>query len=209
VPDYAQSWYFVRDIGRESVEDIYSRVIKCAEGAALMTGTTMEVNLITGTYPYLPNHELSRLLAKNMQFVGAPDFSEEDQAFGKAMQRHLDIEEKGFSTDVEEYSDEETRGGGSTDVADVSWLIPTSGEMNVATMPEGIPWHSWAVASSAGSQAGIKAMIVAGKTMAASVVEVMMDTKIAERAKTEFDEKTEGFTYKSAVPMDQNAPSTE
>jgi len=209
VPDYAVVWYFVRDNTREGVEQVYERVLKCAEGAALMTGTEMEVNLITGTYEYLPNHELTRLLDRNLRLVGPPEFTEQDQAFAKEMQKNLGVEEKGFNTGIEEYSDTETRGGGSTDVADVSRLVPTSGEMDISTMPPGVPAHSWAVASSSGSPAGFKGMLVAAKTLAASSIEAMMDTKIVEKAQAEFKDKTKGFTYRSAVPVEKKPPIPE
>ena len=209
VPDYAKAWYFVRDNNREGVEHVYARVIKCAEGAALMTETELEVNLITGTYAYLPNHELSRVLDRNLRMVGPPPFSAEDQSFAKEMQRNLGVPEKGFSTEIKEYSDEEKRGGGSTDTADVSRLIPTSGELAIATMPEGIPAHSWAVASCSGSQGGLKGMIVAAKTIAASCIEVLMDTEIVEKAQGEFKERTKDYAYRSAVPVDQMPPLPE
>lgn len=206
VPDYAVVWYFVRDNTREGVEQVYQRVLKCAEGAALMTETTMEVNLITGTYEYLPNHELTRLLDRNLHLAGPPQYTEKDQAFAKELQRNLSVTEEGYSTGIEEYTDTETRGDGSTDVADVSRLVPTSGEMTIATMPEGIPWHSWAVATCAVSPAGYAGMMVAAKTLAASSIEAMMDTKIVENAHAEFKDKTKGFTYRSAVPDDKKPP---
>ena len=206
VPDYAKAWYFVRDNTREGIEHVYKRVMKCAEGAALMTETDLEVNLITGTYAYLPNHELTRLLDRNLRMVGPPPFSAEDQAYAKEMQRNLGVEEKGFSTEIREYSDEEKRGGGSNDVADVSRLIPTSGELTIATNPQGIPGHSWAVASCSGSPGGLKGMMVAAKTIAASSIEVLMDTEIVEKAQAEFKERTKDLPYKSAVPVDQLPP---
>jgi len=206
VPDYAKVWYFVRDVDRPGVDHVYQRVLKCAEGAALMTETDMEVNLITGCYEYLPNHVLTRLLDKNLRLVGPPEFTEEDQAYAKEMQKNLDVPEKGLIAEIPEFEENESPGGGSTDTADVSWLVPTSGELGIATVPAGVPWHSWAVASSSGCSAGFKGMHVAAKTLAASAVEVLMDTKIIDEAQKEFREKTKDFTYKCAVPLNQNPP---
>jgi aminobenzoyl-glutamate utilization protein B len=209
VPDYVKTWYFVRDNEREGVEEVYERVLKCAEGAALMTGTTWEAKLLTGTYSYMPNHELTRVQDKNLRIVGAPAFTAEDHAFGKALQRAFGVEEKGFSTNVTEYKDEETRGGGSTDVADVTRLVPTSGEMDVATLPPGIAGHSWGVTAASGSPAGMKGMLVAAKTLALSGIDCLLDTKIVERAQAEFKEKTKDFTFRSAVPAGQAPPLPE
>nr|WP_321268636.1 amidohydrolase [uncultured Sulfurimonas sp.] len=209
VPDYAKVWYFVRDVDRPGVDHVYNWVLKCAEGAALMTETEMEVNLLTGCYEYLPNHALTKLLDKNLRFVGPPKFTEEDQEYAKEMQRNLGVPEKGLLNDIPEYSDKETTGGGSTDVADVSWLVPISGELGITTTPAGVPWHSWAVSSSSGCSAGFKGMHTAAQTLATSAIEAFMNTKIVEEAKTEFRESTKDFTYTCAVPLNQKPPLPE
>ncbi|MFC1692410.1 amidohydrolase [Candidatus Latescibacterota bacterium] len=207
VPDYARVWYFVRDARREGVDEVYERVLKCAEGAALMTGTTMEVNLITGVYEYLPNHVLSSVVDRNFRMIGTPQFSGEEQAFAREMQRNLEIEEKGLKTEIEEFEEpKKLTGTGSTDVAEVSWLIPTSSQLEIAAKPEGAPGHSWAVTSCSGSSIGLKVMLTASKILAATGIEILMDTDIVKKAHKEFEKKTEGFTYKSSVPEGQKPP---
>jgi aminobenzoyl-glutamate utilization protein B len=146
VPDYARVWYFVRDSTRQGVDDVYARVIKCAEGAALMTGTTMEVKMITGAYNYLPNRAISEVVQKNLQSVGLPQYTPEEQAFARAVQKNLGIEEKGIKTEITPFEETKVVSGGSTDASDVSWLVPMNGELGIATNPEGSPGHSWAVA---------------------------------------------------------------
>jgi aminobenzoyl-glutamate utilization protein B len=209
VPDYARVWYFVRDDSRAGVEDVYARVLKCAEGAALMTGTTHEVNLITGVYNYLPNKTLSAVLDRNLRALGAPKFTSEEQAFARAMEKTLGVKEEGFSTKVEPFEEPKTISGGSTDVSDVSWNVPTSGEMGVATVPLGAPWHSWAVASSVCSSAGFRGMITASEVLATSGIDILLDPSIVEKAKAEFTEKTKGFTYRSPIPDGQKPPVPE
>jgi len=206
VPDYAKVWYFVRDVDRPGVEAIYERVLKCAEGAALMTETSMEVNLITGVYDYLPNHTLSAIVDKNLRTIGIPQFTEEEQAFAKEMQNNLGIEEEGLSSEIETFEEPKEISGGSTDCADVSWIVPTAGELGVVTAPLEIPWHSWAVVSCSASTIGFKGMNTAAKVLAASCIEVLMDKNAVMKAREEFTEKTKGFTYKSAVPHDQKPP---
>jgi aminobenzoyl-glutamate utilization protein B len=206
VPDYARSWYFVRDATRGGVEDVYARVLKCAEGAALMTGTTYEVNLITGVYNYLPNKTLSAVLDRNFRAVGAPAFTPEEQAFARAMQKTLGMKEDGLSTKIEPFEEPKTVSGGSTDVSDVSWNVPTNGEVSVAARPLGSPSHSWTVASSSCSSAGFRGMITAAEVVAASGIDLLLDPSIIEKAKTEFAEETKGFTYRSPIPDGQKPP---
>jgi len=209
VPETATVWYFVRDVNREGVEHAYERVLKCAEGASIMTDTTYDVRLVTGTYNYLPNGVLSHLLYDNLKEIGPPEFTDEEVAFAKAMQRAIGREENGFKTGIDDYPVNQRASRASTDASDVSWIAPTSGELGVTTSPRGIPGHSWCVASASGASSGLKGMIVAGKVLAASGVEALMDKKIVEEAQKEFREKTEGFTYKSALPADQKPPLPE
>jgi aminobenzoyl-glutamate utilization protein B len=206
VPEFAKSWYFVRAVTRKEVEETYARVIKCAEGAALMTGTTMKAEIITGVYNYLPNRTLSEVMDRNLRAVGAPAFTAEEQAFGRAMQKTLGVKQEGYSTKIEAFEEPKGVSGGSTDASDVSWVVPTSGEMGVATNPLGSPGHSWAVASSSCSGAGLRGMITAAEVIAASGIDLLLDPGIIDKAKAEFVEKTKGFTYKSAVPEGQKPP---
>jgi len=211
VPDYTRVWYFVRDINRKGVEEVYARVLKCAEGAVIMTETTMEVNLITGVYNYLPNNTLSLVMHENFLMVGPPEFTEEEQAFAKEMQKNLGISQDGVSTKIEELKKPEKIARASTDVSDVTWIVPTSGELTVVTAPLEIPWHSWAVCSSSSSSIGLKGMNTAAKVLAASSIEVLMDKNIVEKARKEFDKKTDGFIYKSALTDGQKpqVPSSQ
>ena len=209
VPDFARVWYFVRDVDRKGVKEMYKRVIKCAEGAALMTETSMELNLITGVYEFLPNHTLSAVLDRNLREIGGPKFTGEEQLFAKEMQENLGIPEDGLSTEIEPFEEPKTVGGGSTDIADVSWIVPTAGELKIVSAPLGIPWHSWAVTSCSASTVGFKAMNTGAKVLALSAIEVFMDKNIVKKAREEFEEKTEGFIYKSAVPEGQKSPLPE
>ena len=206
VPNYACAWYYVRDSSRKGVEEVYQRVLKCAEGAALMTDTKLEVKLITGVYEYLPNYILSSVLYRNLKLVGAPKFSSDDQQFAKEIQKNLKIPCKGLSTFIERFEKSDRPSSYSTDVADVSWIVPTAGLLTVAAAPLGISGHSWAMTSSAGSPIGFKGMIVAAKILAASSIELFLDPKIIEKAQEEFKEKTKNFIYKSAVPLERKPP---
>jgi aminobenzoyl-glutamate utilization protein B len=206
VPDYAKVWYFVRNVDRASVDEVYARVLKCAEGAALMTETTMEVNLITGVYDYLPNNTLSAIVDRNFRKIGAPEFDSEEIAYAKEIQKSLGIEESGFSTVIEPFEKPKAVSGGSTDCADVSWIVPTAGELSVASFPHRAPGHSWAIVSCSATTAGMKGMVTGAKVLAASSLEVMLDKKALADARADFENDTKGFTYKSAVPDGQKPP---
>ncbi len=203
VPDYTKVWYYVRDKDRPGVEEVYNRVLKIAEGAATMTETTYEVFLNTGVYNYLPNRGVAEVIQKNLEWVGVPEYTEEENNFAKRLQESFGKEVVGLNKEIKPLKEPEGYlGGGSTDVADVSWIVPTAA-LSTQCWPPNTPGHSWGVVTSSGSSVGQKGMMLAAKTLAAAGIEVLLDKSIIERAQKEVKEKTKGFTYKSAVPKNQ------
>jgi aminobenzoyl-glutamate utilization protein B len=203
VPDSSRGWYYVRGKDRKEVEEVFARIIKIAEGAALMSGTAHSIHIHTGVYNYLKNKRVARLLHRNLIFVGPPRFSEEDLNFARQMQQTLKKKEEGMSQVIEPFSvPKGYSGGGSTDAADVSWLVPTA-SLNVACWPLNTPGHSWCVTSSSGSSIGFKGMQAAAKILACAGIDILLDPAILMEARQEFNEKTKGFIYKSAIPRNQ------
>ncbi|MHC4566918.1 MAG: peptidase dimerization domain-containing protein, partial [Planctomycetota bacterium] len=206
VPDYARVWYYVRDINRAEVGKYYSRILKIAEGAALATETTHKVHLITGVHEYLLNRPLQEALQKNLELVGAPKYTEAEQEFARSLQRMTGKEEKGFNDKIKPLPDEPGEiKGGSTDVADVSWIVPTAG-FRVTTAAEDAPWHSWATTACSGTRAGRKGAVVAAKVIATTGVDILTNPTLVKEAKAFFLEATEGKPYQSPVPIDQKPP---
>lgn len=206
VPEYAKVWYYVRDINREEVKKYYNRILKIATGAALATGTTHEVFLITGVHEYLLNRPLQEALQANLELVGAPKFAEDEQVFARALQKFVSKEEKGISEEIKPLADKpESPSGGSTDVAEVSWITPTAG-FNVATAAQEIPWHSWATTACHGTAAGRKGALIAAKIIAATGIDLLTQPKLIEKAKQFFETTTNGKPYQSPLPPDQKPP---
>ncbi len=203
VPAYARVWYYVRDSNRENVESHYAWLSQIAEGAALATQTTHEITLITGVHEILLNRPLQEAAQVNLEYVGAPVFSEDDHAFARELQGALGLEPLGYPTEIEPLEDEvEPPSGGSTDVAEVTKLAPGV-SLYVATAGLELPWHSWAAAASHGRPGAAKGAIVAAKTLAMTGIDFLMDADLRKRAKAEFDEKMKGQPYVSPVPRGQ------
>jgi aminobenzoyl-glutamate utilization protein B len=209
VPEYAKVWYYVREADREKVEEYYNWILKIAEGAAMATRTTHKVTLITGVHETMLNRPLQEAMQANLEIVGAPLFSEEYQEFALELQRSLEIEEKGLDTEIKPLADEpEPVSGGSTDVAEVSYIAPTV-SVGITSAAADIPWHSWATAASHGTEGSIAAAEVAAKVMALTGVDMLIDASLLERAKEFYLEKTEGKPYESPIPVDQAPPLPE
>lgn len=205
VPEYAKVWYYVRDTSRSNVEKYYDRILKIAEGAAMGTATTHKVTLITGVHEYNLNKPLLEAIQKNLQLVGPPTFTDEEQKWARDLQKSTEKEEQGFMTAIElmpEGWEELSPGGGSTDVAEVSFLSPTAG-FGVATAPQGVPWHSWATSSSHGTKASFRSAEVATKVLVLSGVDLFTNSELLADAKAYFQKKTAGKPYVSPIPKAQ------
>jgi len=203
VPAYAKVWYYVRDSNRKSVEAHYAWLTQIAEAAAMATQTTHKMTLITGVHEILLNRPLQEAAQANLEYIGAPVFSEEDRAFTEKLQTELGIEPTGYSSEVEPLeAGVEPPEGGSTDVAEVTRLAPGV-TILVATAGRDLPWHSWATAASHGRPGAARAASVAAKTLAMTAMDFLQDGELRNRAKAEFDEKTKDNPYVSPIPAGQ------
>jgi aminobenzoyl-glutamate utilization protein B len=145
-------------------------------------------------------------MQRNLELVGAPEFSDEDQAFARGLQKSLGIEEKGLSTAVEVLADgPDPLEGGSTDVAEVSYITPTV-SFNVTTAAADVPWHSWATSASHGTSGAVKGASVAARVIALMGVDMLTDADLLRRAKEYFVEMTGGKPYEAPIPKDQEPP---
>ncbi len=209
VPEYAKVWYYVRDLNRTTVEDYYSRIVKIAEGAALATRTAHKVFLITGVHETLLNRPLQEAMQKNFESVGTPRFSKSDQSFARNLQKFLGVEQKGYSEELEPLATTpEPASGGSTDVAEVSWITPTVG-FSVTTAAAEVPWHSWATSACHGTDAAVKGAQIATRLIALMGMDMVTDRDLMRRSREFFLDKTGGKPYESPIPLDQEVPLPE
>ena len=209
VPDYAKVWYYVRAVNRDEVEEYYNWILKIAEGAAMATRTTHEVYLTTGVHEMNLNRPLQEAMQANLELVGAPPFTEEDQAFAQELQKFIGIDEIGLAQEIKPLADEaEPTFGGSTDVAEVSQVTPTVG-FSMVTAAAGIPWHSWAATASHGTEGSVRATVAAAKVIALMGVDLLTDSDLLEEAKAFYMEKTGGAPYRSPIPVNQAPPVRE
>ncbi len=200
VPDFAEVFYYVRHPDPAEVAKIFDRVVKAAEGAAMGTGTTVDYEVIHGIYALLPNEALARVMDRNLRQVGGVNYTPEEQAFAEKIRATLpeDAPPLSSAAEVQPYV---RRGaeGGSTDVADVSWVVPTTG-LNTATWVPGTAAHSWQAIAAGGTSIGMKGMLVAAKTLALTAIDLFSDPKLLTEAKAEYQRAVgPNFAYTSLV----------
>jgi len=199
VPDYARVRCIIRDLTRDGVEEIFSRVRKIADGAALMADVQSALIVEGGYADTNTNFAGERLLHANLLWLGAIQYSAEEQEFARAIQRATGKETKGLNGSVQPLKEQPGPPPASTDVGDVSWTVPTI-NLSVTTAPTGTPWHAWPVVASAGMGIGHKGMMFAAKALAATMVDLFEDAPAREAIRAEFVQKTRGYVYKSYIP---------
>ena len=198
VPAFAEVYYYVRHPSRDEVKDVWERIVNAAKGAALGTDTKVEVEITGGVHDLLPNETLARAMYANLKEVGGYAMTDEEKAFGAEVQKTFTGKVPPLSStqDIAEY--QLRAGTASTDVGDVSWVVPTVG-MSAATWVPGTAAHSWQAVAAGGTSIGIKGMMMAAKSMALTAIDLYTNPALLEGAWKEFKGKTEGFTYEALI----------
>jgi aminobenzoyl-glutamate utilization protein B len=208
VPDFAESYYYVRHADPGTVMKIFDRLVKTGEGAALGTGTRMEYEVIGGVYNLLPNEPLARMMHAKLSEVGGVKYSPEERAFAERLYGHLDSPAmKLGSEEAVQAFDFERPGVGSTDVADVSWTVPTVG-LRTATWVPGTPAHSWQATAAGGMGIGYKGMNVASQTLALMGQELFTNPGLIVAARAEF-EKRRGPDFRYQPMLGDRKPALD
>ena len=196
VPDFAEVYYYVRHPDPLQVESIFERVAKAAEGAAMGTGTRVEHEVIHGLYAVLPNEPLARAMDANLRQVGGVTYDATERAFASTLRTSLGSDAPPIEQAAEVAPIEFYRSGGSTDVADVSWVVPTGG-LRTATWVPGTPAHSWQAVAAGGTTIGLKGMDVAAKTLAMTMVDLFTDAALRTAATEAYRAQLpDGFVYR-------------
>jgi aminobenzoyl-glutamate utilization protein B len=199
IPDFAEVYYYVRHPKRKDVVEIFDRVVKAAEGAALGTGTTMKYDIIGGTHDLLINKALAETMQANLDKVGGVNYTEEEIAFAKKIQptmvAPIDI---ATAAQVKPLTYINEGNSGSTDVGDVSYALPTVG-LRAATWVPGTAAHSWQAVASGGTEIGTKGMLVASKTMALTAIDLMSNPVLLAKAMEEFIKSKGDYKYKALL----------
>lgn len=200
VPDYARIWTRVRDTRRDGMMEVYNHVRDIAQGAALMTKTEYEISLVSGVHEILVNRTGGTALQKNLEALGDIQYTEEEIRYAKEIQKATGKEQSGLDGSIQPLEETlEHPSGGSTDVGDVSWIVPVV-RMSATIAPTGTPWHSWAVVACGGMSIGHKGMITAAKALSTTMVDLYLNPALVEDIKREFKERKADAVYSPILP---------
>ncbi|MEL0315522.1 MAG: amidohydrolase [Halieaceae bacterium] len=199
VPNFAESFYYVRHPNAAVLSEIWDRVIATAEAAAIGTGTELEYEVIHGNHSTLPNAVLAQLMHQQLTDIGAMPYDEAERAFALKIAETLPPNSyyPGRETEIQPFAESMTKG--STDVGDVSWNVPTAG-MRTATFVPGTGLHSWQAVAAGGMSIGHKGALLAAKAIAATAISLMEDPIALALAKEEFERRRgANFQYRALL----------
>ena len=223
VPEYARSWYYIRAPEVDQLERIYARVLDIARGAALMSGTEVEVEVIDAMYNVIPNKPIAAKIVENMRLIGVPELNEEERRFAEEIAKTIPEEVKAnelrkskrpnWEKLLDKLIDEEIPDPwgegeymmGSTDVGDVSWKAPAV-EFNTAAWVLGTPAHSWQSTAQSGSPLARRSLLFAAKTMSLTALDMLTDEDLLAKAREDHAARLRGRSYKPLIPGELRPP---
>lgn len=196
VPDFAEVYYYVRHPQASELAEIWARVMSAAEAAALGTSTEVRVETMHGNHSMLPNETLAKVMHRNLSLVGGYTMTSDELLFAQELEQSFGRKESllGLESKILPFGFD--RGKGSTDVGDVSWMVPTAG-LNTATWVPGTSAHSWQAIAAGGMSIGIKGMMIAAKTLALTTQTLMMNPDFTQQAEDEMIQRRgRDFVYR-------------
>ncbi len=206
IPARASVWWYFRDVTAEGARRLFERGEKIAEGAALMTNTTHETEVLSAVWPVRANQTLAEMIQRNTELVGMPEWTDDEQAYARELQQGAEVQVEGLRPDITPLDGPAEQRAPSNDCGDVSWAVP----MGRVSFPSNIPnvaFHHWAAGSALTTSVAHKGAVAGAKVLAASIVDLFVDPGLVEQAKETFEHELDGVVYRPLLPPDQKPPA--
>jgi len=204
IPDRGQIWWFVRDANMPAAKETFDKLVKIADGAALMTGTTYEMEIDAAAWPQLALRAVGETIQANIDAIGMPQWSEEEEAFAKKFQASLNLPVVGLNTKQYAFA-QRPQTAASNDNGDVTWAVPSAMLYYPGSVP-GVAYHNWPAGVTPTSTMTHKGMIAASKVLAGSILDFLTQPDLVKKAKAEHEETTNRIKYFSVLPADAKPP---
>jgi aminobenzoyl-glutamate utilization protein B len=205
VPAFAEVSLMARSPSAAVLDNVWERISKCAQAGALASETRFEFVQSTNYANVLPNDALSDTMARAMRKSGGYQYTPEERVFADTLQKSVDVSRKLLPPDQVETDHSEAAGSASSDVGDVSWVVPTA-QFTAATFVPGVGAHTWQAAACAGSSIGRKGMVVAARTLALAAVELFETPAELDAAKTDFEKRRAGRQWTTHITAGSKPP---
>lgn len=204
IPDTGQIWWFVRDASGPAAKEIYDKLVNVGKGAALMTGTTMEIEPFGAAWPSLVNRAIGETIQQNIELVGMPKWTEEENKLARGVQKLVGVKEVGLDAKVSPFRSG-TQTTSSNDIGDITWNVPT-GSLSFPSNAPGVQAHHWTAGILPATSIAHKGEVAGAKVLAASLLDLLTSPALIQKAKAQFQEDTKETKYFSLLPPDAKPP---
>ncbi len=204
IPDKAQIWWYIRDASGPAAKENFDKLVNIAQGAALMTGTRVEMEYVASAWPQLASRAIGEAIQSNAELVGMPRWTEEEMRFAREFQTALGLKPAGLNTAARP-SAGRAQAFSSNDSGDVTWNVP-SGLLNFPSSVPGVSYHNWQAAVTPVSPIAHKGEVAGAKVLAASVLDLLTSFDLLQKARSEFEVATRETKYFSLMPADAKPP---
>ncbi len=206
IPAKAAVWWYFRDPAADGARKLFERATKIAQGAALMTNTELEIDVHAAVWPTRGNQTLAELAQRNIEAVGVPEWTAEEQDFARSLQRAACVREDGLYASAPPLKGPSTQGASSNDSGDVTWKVPAARIFFPANVPN-LAYHHWSAGAALATSIAHKGGVAGAKALAATVIDVLHDPSIIATAKATFRRELGETTYRPLLPEGQQAPA--
>ena len=205
IPKRAQVWWYFRGPTAEAAMSVFERAKKVAEGAALMSNTSVEIDVQSAVWPVRGNRTLAELVQGEYEQIGAPVWTEEEDKLARTLQQRAGVKVEGLARDVARMKGPATQKPASNDAGDVSWKVPMAKFYFPANIPN-ISYHHWAAGVALATSIAHKGAVAGAKVLAASLIEIFANPAVVEESKKTFAEELGDSRWFSMLPKDQKPP---
>ena len=204
IPEVGQIWWFIRDATGPWAKENFDKLVNIARGAALMTGTTMEMEPFGAAWPSLGNKSIAEAIQKNIEMVGMPKWTEDEINFAKEVQKSIGAKEVGLLTQASPLHSD-TQNTSSNDIGDYTWNLPI-GSLRFPSAIPGVQAHHWTAGIAPTTSIAHKGAVVGAKVMAASILDLLTSPELLAAAKKQFEQDTKEIKYFSLLPRGAKPP---
>jgi aminobenzoyl-glutamate utilization protein B len=205
VPNRATIWWFFRESTAEKARAIFEKAKRIAEGAAIMTGTTYSVNVLSAVWPTRANQTMAEVLHRNIELVGMPRWTESEQRLARELQTKEKLKPTGLMPEISPLREETQQSTSANDSGEITWVVPAGRLTFPANIP-GIAFHHWAAGVALATSIAHKGAVAGAKAMAASALDIFNEPSLVEKAKATFKEEIGDVEYRPLLPQEQKPP---
>jgi aminobenzoyl-glutamate utilization protein B len=205
VPRRAAVWWYFRDSSAEGAGKLFEQAKKIAEGAAMMSNTTVAIDVMSAVWPVRGNRTLAELVEREIETVGLPAWSKEEDELARTLQAKVSVPVEGLARKYMPIDGPAVQKSAANDAGDISWKVPMVKLYFPATVPN-ISFHHWAAGVPLATSIAHKGAVAGAKVMAASLVECFSNPAVVQEARRSFEEELGGVAYRSLLPAGQKPP---